>query len=138
MPLSDAINEVVSYESSGQDFCTAEKTSGIVAMKLARSDLPVGFVGVDGLDLTINTSKLGLGAFPTNVYIAEGTRAFASSDYSCTFTVLEYELENWTVTDYHRFAAQLTCPDPIYMIGGGTTVQLVIGPTQIEGYMLDE
>jgi hypothetical protein len=137
MPLSGDIEALVDIASTGQNFCSSEKMSGIVVISIGRSDRPVGFTGVEGLNLSVNTSKLAVGSFPTNVYIAEGTRAFATGDYSCTLQVVEYELENWTVTDYHRFAAVLTCPNPVSMAGGGGG-ELIIGPTQIEGYMLDE
>lgn len=136
MPLSDSIAERVIFESAGADACVAKKTGGIVALSFSRSDRPVGFNGVEGLDLTVNAAKLGLGSFPTRVYIAQGTRAFSTSDYDCALTVTQYSLENWTVTNFHRFTAQLDCPNPVQLITGGGS--LVIGPTQLEGFMLDE
>lgn len=137
MPVSGDLEGPIQIESTGENACGYEKISpGLILLSVFRSERPPGFNGVEGVDLVVTANGLAEGVFMTNVSMPDGTRTFTNADSPCTLTVISFERENWTVTDYLRFAALLECPDPLQMLGGSATVTL--GSTQIQGYVLDD
>jgi hypothetical protein len=134
MTLSGAIEGAARIEGSGEDFCAAEPVSGLVILSFSRV-VGINDMGVSDLQVNVQAPALAEGTFAATVVVGTASSSFVGED--CSITLANFEREDWTVTDYLNFTAQLSCSAPLEQLQGGFST-LELGPTQIEGHVLYE
>jgi hypothetical protein len=132
--LSGAIMGPAVIDGAGEDFCTAEKTSGLVIISFSQN-VEIGSTAVTDLQVNVQSAELVAGTFPATVVVGTVSSSFTGD--ACTITIANVEREDWTVTDYVNFTGMVSCTAPLdQLLGGFGTLEL--GATQIQGHVLYE